>query len=106
MFFDKFILADTNDKLWSVKHLIEVRPISFPNGEPTEADIGFVELHADGRCVIDQKANVDHESVKFIDESAQFTQKYLARVLRYRDRRFKDVFTDNVYSPANITIMD
>lgn len=31
--------AAMNDKLWNVKHLIELRPITFPNGEPSEGDI-------------------------------------------------------------------
>lgn len=41
--------ADTNERLWRIKHLIEIRPMSFPNGEPTVADIAFTELFADGR---------------------------------------------------------
>lgn len=44
--------ADINKQLWHMKHLIELRPMRFPNGEPTEADINHLEVsrvNAEGR---------------------------------------------------------
>lgn len=36
--------ADVNKQLWHMKHLIELRPMRFPNGEPTEADVNHLEV--------------------------------------------------------------
>lgn len=98
--------SNINAKLWHVKHLIEVRPISFPNGEPTADDVAFTELHADGRCVVDREANADYTSLKLFDGKAHFAPGYLTAFLRRRDKTFKDVYPDTVYNPSNITIVD
>lgn len=34
-----------NQLLWEIKHLINLRPISFPDGIPTEQDIGRAHLN-------------------------------------------------------------
>lgn len=98
--------ADINDHLWRVKHLIELRPVSFPNGEPTSKDVGFTELFTDGRCVVDKEANADHNSIELYDGYSQFKPGYLSDFMNKRDRRYKDVYVDNVYNPANITVVD
>jgi large subunit ribosomal protein L30 len=36
--------ASTNEALWHIKHLIELRPITFPYGEPTIDDVGHIEV--------------------------------------------------------------
>uniref|UniRef100_A0A1I8C266 Transposase n=1 Tax=Meloidogyne hapla TaxID=6305 RepID=A0A1I8C266_MELHA len=33
-----------NKQLWKIKHLIEIRPISFPNGEPGPEDVYNLEV--------------------------------------------------------------
>lgn len=33
-----------NRELWRVKHMIEIRPLIFPNGEPTMDDINSLEV--------------------------------------------------------------
>lgn len=105
-----FIFKNTaaiNRELWQVKHLIELRPMVFPNGEPTEADIGHIEVHPDGRCVVDQKLpNVNDEKLKLLEANKQFTPKQLSAKLQVRYHQFKDVYEDTVYNQKNISIVD
>jgi large subunit ribosomal protein L30 len=99
--------AAINRELWKIKHMIELRPVSFPNGEPTEADIGHIEVHPDGRCVIDRNlSTADEEKIKLLEANKQFTPKQLSRNLQYRYHNFKDVYQDTVYNPKNISISD
>lgn len=60
----------------------------------------------DGRCVINQQASLDVGQVKLADPLKQFSAGYLASRLRIRDKTYKDVYEDNVYNPANISIVD
>lgn len=45
-------IPENNARLWKVKHLVEVLPIRFPYGEPTEADISYTFLKENGDCVV------------------------------------------------------
>lgn len=36
--------ASQNAELWPLKHLIEIRPLYFPNGEPTADDVNALEV--------------------------------------------------------------
>lgn len=36
--------ASQNTELWPLKHVIEVRALSFPNGEPTIDDVNALEV--------------------------------------------------------------
>lgn len=36
--------ASQNVELWPLKHIIEIRALSFPNGEPTIGDVNAVEV--------------------------------------------------------------
>ncbi|KAI6177101.1 hypothetical protein M3Y97_00870600 [Aphelenchoides bicaudatus] len=98
--------ADINDRLWRIKHLIEVRPITFPNGEPTTSDVAFTEIFADGRCVVDRETVADPSTIKIYDPKKQFAAGYLSAVLARRDGLFKDVYPDNVYTPSKITLVE
>ncbi|KAE9556233.1 hypothetical protein FO519_000572 [Halicephalobus sp. NKZ332] len=95
-----------NNELWRIKHLIELRPLTFPNGEPTEADINHTSVLPDGRCIIDRNLNVTADSIKIMDENKQFTSGQLSRKLQYRYAHFKDVYEDTVYNPKNISVVD
>ncbi|KAI1722582.1 hypothetical protein Ddc_06748 [Ditylenchus destructor] len=98
--------ASTNRQLWKLKHVIDIRPMTFPNGEPTMENVANVEILHDGRCVIDRKLAPDPEGIQLLDTSKQFTPSYLASRLKSRDMKFKDVYEDNVYNPENMTIYD
>ncbi len=42
--------AAFNAQLWHVKHLLELRPLTFPHGEPTVDDVNYIEVRA--LCVV------------------------------------------------------
>jgi hypothetical protein len=98
--------ASINDKLWKVKPFIEVRPITFPNGEPTEADAPFTELFVDGRCIVDREAATRPTDIPICDTKTQFKKGYLEASLKRRYETFKDVYPDTVYTPGNITLVE
>jgi hypothetical protein len=98
--------ASMNDLLWHVKHIIDIRPMSFPNGEPTAADIPYTEVLPDGRCVVDREHMANPNEVQVMDPKKQFGQGYLYRMLKRRYNAFKDIYPDTVYNPKNVTVID
>lgn len=54
--------ASNNKFLWSIKHLIRVKPITFPDGIPTEEDATF--LKQNGELMIAQRLKVDPEELE------------------------------------------
>lgn len=36
--------ASVNHELWHIKHLIDLKPLTFPNGEPTMEDVKSLEV--------------------------------------------------------------
>lgn len=45
-------IPENNARLWKIKHLISVTPITFPYGEPTENDIHHTVLKENGECIV------------------------------------------------------
>lgn len=45
-------IPDNNARLWKVKHLIKMEPVSFPHGEPTEKDVNHTFLKENGECLV------------------------------------------------------
>jgi len=76
-----------NRLLWNVKHLIEIYPITFPNGEPTAADVGNVRLLPTGECLVDPKFAVDEHCLKMSDPK-NWTEITEGRMQRRATRRF------------------
>ncbi|EYC16450.1 hypothetical protein Y032_0033g2669 [Ancylostoma ceylanicum] len=98
--------AAVNEELWHVKHLIELKPITFPNGEPTSADIYGVKLHPDGRCeVAKDVAPLTEEELRLYDANKQWSPKELERQLASKYFGCKDVFETNVYTNSNISVV-
>uniref|UniRef100_A0A0R3PLE7 39S ribosomal protein L30, mitochondrial n=1 Tax=Angiostrongylus costaricensis TaxID=334426 RepID=A0A0R3PLE7_ANGCS len=79
-----------NEELWHIKHLIELKPITFPDGEPTSDDI------------MDLFHNRLQHSVIII---LQWSPKELTSQLASKYYGCKDVFETNVYTNANISIV-
>lgn len=100
-------IPSTNKELWKIKTYIEIRPITFPNGEPTnKTELNNIELLYDGRCIINEKEAPNPEGINLLDPLKQFTPQYLTSRLCSRDLSNKDVYEDNVYNPSNISIVD
>lgn len=56
--------ASNNKFLWSIKHLIRIQPISFPDGLPTEEDAYGTFLKQTGELVIAHRLKVDPKEFK------------------------------------------
>ncbi|KAJ1348515.1 hypothetical protein KIN20_003829 [Parelaphostrongylus tenuis] len=98
--------AAFNEELWRIKHLIELKPITFPNGEPTSDDIYFVELHPDGRCQIAKNGTqIDVEQLSLTGSKKQWRANELNTQLAAKYFGGKDVFETNVYTNANISVV-
>lgn len=95
-----------NERLWRVKHLIELRPLTFPNGEPTADDVGHTRVYSDGRCVVDKRLAVDPSALQLADPRKQMTSKYLSQQSMRLWHQCKDVHEDTVYTPANVSITE
>ncbi|XP_053657929.1 39S ribosomal protein L30, mitochondrial [Anopheles marshallii] len=48
-------IPENNARLWKVKHLVEILPITYKYGEPTQDDIERTFLKEDGECVVIRK---------------------------------------------------
>lgn len=66
--------ASNNKMLWSVKHLIRVKPISFPDGFPSEEDFYNTFLKQTGELLVDPRLHVDPEE---LEPDAEFKRKTL-----------------------------
>lgn len=51
---------DNNEKLWKIKHLVKITPITFPDGMPGEDDLFSTYLNHKGELEI--KKNIDGET--------------------------------------------
>ncbi|KAL1376331.1 hypothetical protein pipiens_016957 [Culex pipiens pipiens] len=67
-------IPENNARLWKVKHLVEVLPITFPHGEPTAADIDYTFLKEDGSCVVVKELDTRTVRDKRLEAAVQFTQ--------------------------------
>ncbi|WKY02670.1 hypothetical protein Q1695_016158 [Nippostrongylus brasiliensis] len=98
--------AAFNEELWHIKHLIELKPITFPNGEPTAEDIYAMKLHPDGTCEVAKDVTpVKEDQLRLLDPKKQWPSKELNRQLAAKYHGCKDVFETNVYTDANISIV-
>uniref|UniRef100_T1J3G7 Large ribosomal subunit protein uL30m n=1 Tax=Strigamia maritima TaxID=126957 RepID=T1J3G7_STRMM len=60
-----------NLDLFKVKHLIEVKPITFPNGLPEPGDYSGTYLKKNGEFIVNKKLKVEQKALKFPDEYAK-----------------------------------
>lgn len=98
--------ASQNKVLWHVKHLIDLKPLRFPNGEPTLDDVNSLEVLYDGNCVVDKRISCNESQLSVRDPSKQWSPAELSGHLGSRYRQCLDVFEDTVYNPSNITIVN
>ncbi|CAO1424819.1 unnamed protein product [Diamesa hyperborea] len=45
-------IPENNARLWKIKHLIKIAPITFPQGEPSEEDLHHTYLKENGECIV------------------------------------------------------
>ncbi|KFM81548.1 39S ribosomal protein L30, mitochondrial, partial [Stegodyphus mimosarum] len=78
--------ASNNKILWTIKHLIRVKPITFPDGFPTEENLYGTFLKQTGELVVADRLRVDP---KDLERDPEFERKKLdPRTIR-EDLRLK-----------------
>ena len=50
-----------------MKHLIEIYPVTFPNGEPKLEDLNSVRVLPTGQCFVDRRFNIDQKTLQISD---------------------------------------
>ena len=98
-----------NRILWNVKAFIEIRPISFPHGEPTEEDVGNLRVLPTGECIVDKKLHVPSEELdleKKRKQLKQFTTSYLLSQSTRQWFQTKEILEDNLWSDPNTSRLD
>jgi len=88
-----------NDLLWRAKSFIEVRPITFPHGEPTEQDINFTTILSSGECVVNKNVNIDENQLvaKPEDDLKNFPLGYISSKLTTKWNQGREVQEDEVW---------
>lgn len=80
---------ENNARLWKIKHLISVTPITFPFGEPTETDLNHTILKENGECVvIKQISGVVQDRLKALEDFEHSSKRLDTDLLR-KDARNK-----------------
>lgn len=83
---DPQILPNTpeiNRMLWEVKHLIRLAPVTFPNGIPTEKDIGAVRFNCyNGEMEINERFRISEQDLEKAKTPILFG-KYLQEYLKW-----------------------
>jgi large subunit ribosomal protein L30 len=84
--YERVLIPNTphyNRLLYAVKHMITMRPITFPDGVPTEKDVGAVRLEEHtGALRIDEKFRVPHHRVYGDKMPDVFSGKQMRSYLR------------------------
>ncbi|XP_059054177.1 large ribosomal subunit protein uL30m [Achroia grisella] len=81
-------IPENNMRLWKVKHLIKVTPITFPYGEPTEADIKYTVLKENGQCVVTKSLEPQSNQIEALDKFDTDVKKMDSTTIK-RDSRMK-----------------
>lgn len=89
---DRVILPNTphfNQLLWEIKHLIQLKPVSFPDGIPTETDIGSVKVNtSNGVMNVNESFRVSQDRIENAKSHDIFYGKYLREYLKWSSGMF------------------
>ncbi|XP_044731082.1 39S ribosomal protein L30, mitochondrial [Chrysoperla carnea] len=80
-------IPENNGRLWRVKHLVEIKPITFPNGEPTENDINCSYLKENGELIISKSLEVSKERLEATEKFKNDPVKLDGNTLRVQSRK-------------------
>ncbi|KAM3966491.1 mitochondrial ribosomal protein L30 [Aphomia sociella] len=87
-------IPENNMRLWKVKHLIKITPITFPYGEPTEKDIKHTVLKENGQCIVTKMLEIDNKQIEALEKFDNDFKKMDSTTIK-RDSRLK---WNNAYS--------
>lgn len=81
-------IPESNARLWKIKHLLEIKPITFPYGEPTENDLKHTLLKENGECLVTKELLIPIERLeaheKFIQNPAKMTNQTIEKKCRLK----------------------
>lgn len=81
-------IPENCERLWKVKHLVKIVPITFPYGEPTENDIDHTFLKENGECIVTKEIKIDDGRVeatrKFVDDTRKLDSETLVKDSRLK----------------------
>jgi len=88
-----------NSILWRVKQYIEIRPITFPHGEPTETDINYTTILSNGECIVNKNMRIDEKQLieSPEEDSKNFPPGYITSKLTGHFQAGKQVQEDEVW---------
>ncbi|XP_028176940.1 39S ribosomal protein L30, mitochondrial [Ostrinia furnacalis] len=81
-------IPENNMRLWKVKHLIKVTPITFPYGEPTKDDINYTILKENGQCIVMKTLEPAPKQIEALEEFHTDEKKMDSDTIK-RDSRYK-----------------
>ncbi|CAG9110173.1 hypothetical protein JYU34_010897 [Plutella xylostella] len=61
-------IPEVNARLWKIKHLIKVTPITFPYGEPSKDDIKHTLLKENGECIVIKQLEPNPKAIEALDK--------------------------------------
>ncbi|KAL4709807.1 hypothetical protein ACJJTC_001261 [Scirpophaga incertulas] len=81
-------IPENNMRLWKVKHLIKVTPITFPYGEPTTNDINYTMLKENGQCLVKKSLETPPKEIEALDNFHSNSKKMDSTTIK-KDSRHK-----------------
>lgn len=76
-------IPEINSRLWKIKHLISVEPITYRYGEPTQNDVNHTFIKENGECIVTKEIAVAPERLKasddFVNDSERLDMATLKR---------------------------
>ncbi|KAJ8890749.1 hypothetical protein PR048_010258 [Dryococelus australis] len=81
-------IPENNARLWRIKHLVKITPITFPNGLPEEGDYSGTYLKENGEFVVTRRLKVDSTRIaatdKFLSDGDKMDGATLQKQLRLK----------------------
>lgn len=79
-------IPEINAKLWKIKHLIKVKPITFPYGPPSDEDVEATYLKENGECIVAKSLKISEPVIEasnnFTNNETRMDGKTLRKYLR------------------------
>lgn len=75
-------IPENNARLWKIKHLIKIAPITFPDGIPTEEVLNCTYLKENGELVINKTLNPSNDVLEATEKFISNPKKLDVDTLR------------------------
>ncbi|KAJ6635232.1 39S ribosomal protein L30, mitochondrial [Pseudolycoriella hygida] len=79
-------IPEMNAMLWKVKHLVDIKPVVFPYGEPTENDINHSFLKESGECIVTKEIKFDEKRLEARNKFDEKPERLDGKTLAYNSR--------------------